>query len=839
MESIVKKLYSEKNTFSETDFKSPSSLHSPVYNWIWNGPITREEIDSQLDEMQRLGIKAIAIIAEPKTFRPESIPTMLEPDYLTKPYFEEYRYAAEEMKKRGMYMWFYGEGGWPSGGACGKVMNEYPEYGRQSLSARKAAFSKGDVYEAQKDVALALLDGDTPIESGHVFAADCEITEYCYHKERFGEAIPELPDATLAEATDKFIEMTHEAYKPYLKDLLGENILAVFTDEPTTPRKVPFRKEIEDLFEKENGYSIRKFLPDLAGTRVPTREGSLARIAWFDLCSRLFCENFMLRNKNWANRHGMAFTGHMDLDHTAYRACTDSGNFNLLRALRCFDIPGVDVIWRQIFPEIKENPAEKREALNTFFPRYASSAAAQAGERYAMTESFGVYGEGLDYNQMRYVLNYQAVRGINLFNLFAVPYWRRGFLMMGELPYFTEKHACYRDLSVFNEYAERLSYLASLGERAADTALYMPVPDLLSGKDNALAAEAFEAAAKKMENARLLFDVADDDVFLLADEKQTDAGKIVMGKTCYRTVVVPECRFMPEKVKAVLRRFMAGGGKVFVLADTVPDGLEKAAVMDSIESLAPTSITVSGETDLLRLCVRHCDNGTLYMLFNEAATEVTFDVSLPGSIYVLEAENGRIFAPESSTFTLPVGRILFLWQGDMPAETEKEDILRRELVLENFLFRPIDQFVVGAMEYETRTLSEPEMPAVPGDWSRYVGKAFSGSGIYKTRFTLPEKASRIRLDLGKVRCSCEVFVNGTSVGIKTMEPYCIDIPTDLLKEENLLEIRVSNTGANEYLHTDSFDKWQKWQLTPYHGRENIFHADSLESGLYGPVKILY
>ena len=72
--------------FSLEDFNSPEKSYSPFYSWIWNAPVTKEETDRQLDEFVRLGIKAIYIIPEPKTFRPTSMPTMLEPDYLTEPY---------------------------------------------------------------------------------------------------------------------------------------------------------------------------------------------------------------------------------------------------------------------------------------------------------------------------------------------------------------------------------------------------------------------------------------------------------------------------------------------------------------------------------------------------------------------------------------------------------------------------------------------------------------------------------------------------------------------------------------------------------------------------------
>ena len=72
-----------------------------------------------------------------------------------------------------------------------------------------------------------------------------------------------------------------------------------------------------------------------------------------------------------------------------------------------------------------------------------------------------------------------------------------------------------------------------------------------------------------------------------------------------------------------------------------------------------------------------------------------------------------------------------------------------------------------------------------------------------------------------------------------MSPYQYEIQAETLQMENTLEIRVSNTPANEYVHTRSFQKWNDWQLTPYHSMEQEFHKDSLFGGLYGPVKIKF
>ena len=45
-------LLQENNLFSEKDFKSPSKIYAPTYNWVWNGALSHEETDKQLDEFE-------------------------------------------------------------------------------------------------------------------------------------------------------------------------------------------------------------------------------------------------------------------------------------------------------------------------------------------------------------------------------------------------------------------------------------------------------------------------------------------------------------------------------------------------------------------------------------------------------------------------------------------------------------------------------------------------------------------------------------------------------------------------------------------------------------------
>jgi hypothetical protein len=61
----------------------------------------------------------------------------------------------------------------------------------------------------------------------------------------------------------------------------------------------------------------------------------------------------------------------------------------------------------------------------------------------------------------------------------------------------------------------------------------------------------------------------------------------------------------------------------------------------------------------------------------------------------------------------------------------------------------------------------------------------------------------------------------------------------MLEDKNTLEIRVTNTASNEYKYTKTFEKFAKWQLSPYHDKQMAFCESNLEGGLFGPVKIYY
>jgi hypothetical protein len=107
-----------------------------------------------------------------------------------------------------------------------------------------------------------------------------------------------------------------------------------------------------------------------------------------------------------------------------------------------------------------------------------------------------------------------------------------------------------------------------------------------------------------------------------------------------------------------------------------------------------------------------------------------------------------------------------------------------------------------------------------GDWQDQGLGSYSGGVRYQTTFSLDHLPDRLHLDLGKVRGTAEVWVNGQHVGVSLWSPYVFDVREWLRVGDNSLELLVLNTLA-PYLDA----------ISPTH----FVRPGQLVSGLMGPV----
>jgi len=128
-------------------------------------------------------------------------------------------------------------------------------------------------------------------------------------------------------------------------------------------------------------------------------------------------------------------------------------------------------------------------------------------------------------------------------------------------------------------------------------------------------------------------------------------------------------------------------------------------------------------------------------------------------------------------------------------------------------------------------------------------KKFSGSAKYRITFTKPDQnAKAYILDLGEVHESAAVYLNGQKLGTLPGPSYQLLIYADSLRQNNDLEVRVSNLMANRIIYMDknglNYKKFYNINFAAHDwknaGPDGLFTATRWEpfsSGLIGPVTL--
>lgn len=790
----------ETDSFFDIEkFKNTETRFYPVMCWSWNVPIEKEEVARQLDSFYENNIFRVYIIPKPRAFRPSNL-NDLDPDYLTDEYFEVIRFTYKYAEKKGIQVWIYDEGGWPSGSACGKVVSEKPHLARKKLTQRILA----SPYSPSSDAIAAFCDGKRIYEG---YVGNSEITEY--YMQKFDGDYPNL---TEAETTDTFISLTHERYKKYTSELFGSTVYAVFTDEPFA-EPTGWCEGFEKKFYERYGYDLLDFLPYIfeESKNNVDEHGQKVRIDYFNLLAEAFAENYFLKIRDWCRDNNLVSTGHLDKDNATFDP--DQKYYSSLRMLRCFDMPGIDVIWRQLFPGKQ----------NHFYPRFSSSAANQTGNPFVVSETFSVYGAGVSFDTMRHLMLYQMSRGINTINLMLVAYSYDGLNRKDARPGFSPLMPTWKPLGDFCKYTARASYLTSLGVSGNRHAVFMPLFDFWAGgkrKDKAI--ESFDNTVYKAENLHIPVDIIDIDFLETAEIKD---GMLCTGNAKYSAVILPENITVDEASQRRLDEFSQFGGKI-IMSDE----------LDESESVVDISC------DGISVFRRKLDCGVLYLLNNESTEMKTFNFSFKekGNIYELDALGAEIYLVDDCSVTFASGEGTFYYITDkvLPAKQRKKT-KGNCITLNDFEVKRNWGFIIGEEKFEKYTLTDDFKKTKPSDWCELYGKDFSGECTYKVNFSFSEVPDVIEIDLGVVNYACDVYINDKLASEMCFKPFKFTVDGKLLKEENEMQIVVSNTIANQYCATTSFDNIPLPILGPYHGIVKEFEHESIPSGLLSEIKIYY
>lgn len=790
--------------FDPAAFQNPEALLWPAYFWLWNAPLVPEELRAQLQDMAAHGARSVCMLPMPKAFRPDSTNNSLDPDYLTPEFFERVHLAVEEAARLGMNWWVYDEGGWPSGQALGKVVEGHPDFAAHRLAPDPAATD----------------------------------TAWPYRVNVGGN-----PDLMNPAVTDRFLELTHQRYQQAIGEFFGKTVRYTFTDEPGVPNLDPPKSITwsgtwtKDTLLGER--SLGSLVPSLfvvPGKEMPGADAQ-ARVDFYDFWTRQFQENYFSRIQTWAHGAGIGSGGHLNGEDETVNAVR-YGFGQALRQLRAMDMPGIDLIWRQIFPG--QN--------NHHFPKYASSAAHQTGGRFSFSESFCVYGNGLTPAQMKWLVDYQYVRGINVLVEGCYPLSTQDHHMTGERPHFGPCNPLWDHLPGFHAYTARVGYALSTGKPRIDVGLYYPVRDLWAwGKAATEAVETHDRLAVELLAHQCDFDLVDDDI--LTGNEFIQYKTLVFGHACW---------LEPRNIE-VLRDFAAKGGKILCVdhapgvhgqpGNNDPAFCEIGAVEEIAARMEPTvKLTVPSRD--IRVCVRRDDNGETCFLFNEGAGVYAggMETTAP-CLYNLNPQSGVMTRLITQAGTVPVvlgpGETHLLLScpapiPSVPSVVSADDNIPLDSTLRAKVHR---QFKVGDHNFETVVSEAAEVPfATASSWRAWLGEDFSGEVDYQATFTVPEAwaASPVLLQTGPIEYAATVLLDGKSVGQILWSPWRTELPA-LAPGAHELTIRVANTLANELTSDRVAALWAAkrgpgWP-SPYHVRALAFERESRGGGITGPVML--
>jgi hypothetical protein len=830
------------------NFATPPAEYGMVLWWFWNGQMAESNIIGDLDELHSHGVTSVIIWAY----------YGLQIDYLSDTWFARVQFAVAAARDRGMRVWIADEGSYPSGFAGGAFTNQYPLERMKALVAVSSVTASGGKAVAVTVSAQDLSAWATNTSSGAVVTLpivngqinwtppsgtwQIKLVEWQYRTPatRYVGSPGFAKNTTYSmfdflnpDDTRQFLAIVHQRYQNVIGDEFGKTVLGFRGDEPDC-YPVPWTDQSLADFQSSKGYDLTPLLPDLLAPN-PTVDAHRVQADYWDVWSALLRENFYRVQADWCAANGMEYVVHLNNDDSMPALVPLSGDF--FRALRYVQVPGVDTIWRQIWPGTIAD-----------FPKRPSSATHLNGHPRAFTESYAVYGRGLTLEQAKWVMDFQFVRGINFIEnmsffsdssqfreYFCPPDWRLS--------------PQWQQFPMFAQYANRASYLLSIGTPAASVALFEPTANLWLGDTTADAASL--KIARQLLESQQDFDFIDEQA-LTGTATVVPGGLRNLSGQLYRAVVVPPGSVLSSAALNTLQQFNAAGGTV-IFAGSRPqltyDQTFRNAYVPQIgwgvldpntrlDALPPSDVQFSAPAPAIKYLHRRWQDADLYFFFNESASaqQVEAVLSGTGKVQDWDPETGAIrgLAPGSAA-------------GGVPLRLDPYGT----------------RFVVIGASPASLALPLP-MPAghataaaVPGPWQLQIGQSqlttplmtwqalgmpqFWGAATYTTEFTSNfEPGTSLTLDLGQVLYSAHVWVNGNDLGARAWRPFTWDVTGALQPCNNQIVVEVRNTPANE-LSGDPVRLAQVqalgWLQGSYYSTYSPFDVQMVPSGLIGPVQI--
>jgi hypothetical protein len=632
-------------------------------------------------------------------------------------------------------------------------------------------------------------------------------------------------------------------------------------------------------FYIRRGYDLAACLPALFQKDDPEKN---ARVLsdYRQTISDLILEKFTTHWTSWANRQGKT---------TRNQAHGSPGNI-------------LDLYAASDIPETEGNEITKF--------KFASSASNVTGKKYTSCEAATWLNEHFisTLADVKKVTDLFFLGGINHLFYHGTCFSPKnepwpGFLFYAAVE-FTPANPFWNDFAGLNTYIARIQSFMQQGMSDNEILLYFPIFDRFADYGRGMLEHfdaispayngtPFKTAAEMMLEKGYTYDYVSDlqlkNTVFYDDMLQTE-GNI------YKTLILPGSKYIPIETFMHILQLANEGAKIIVYGDFPENvsGLANLGEKNKIFSQLKAGINFSAtnnpavsratygkgmiltgkdlnellafagakrelmKDDHISFIRRETEKGYNYFILNQG--DKAFDGWLPLQTKALST---AIFNPMTGSFGIARSR-----QGG----NGNTEIYTRLMPGESLIVSAYNSVAKGLPYLWFDEITAPKEitgnwkvefieggPALPdskevsklSSWTEFGGEAvkdFSGTAKYSINFKKPEgKADAWLLNLGVVRESARVTLNGQELGILIGPDFRIIIEKKQLKKDNILEIKVSNLMANRIAYLDRNNiEWKKFYNINMSARmrqntkNGIFDASSWqprESGLIGPVSI--
>ncbi len=528
--------------------KNPPKKYRSLPFWSWNSKLDVNETEWQINEMDKAGTGGFFMHARGG----------LKTEYMGKEWMENVRASITEANSRGMYPWGYDENGWPSGFGSDMVNSLGVDYQQKYLRMEITDKPVSNEYTITN---ISLPDN----KNAHLY----------YEINRF------YVDTLDAKVTDKFIEVTHEKYKEILGDDF-KKMSGFFTDEPQISRNgFPWSFTLEYEYKKEYGEDLTPLLYDLF---EETNTCMKTRYRFWKLVTKLFCENYMKRIYDWCEKNGSQLTGHMVCED--YLSSQLDCNGAVMPNYEYFHIPGIDRL--------------TRSAERSLLVPQVTSACAQLGKKQILTESFAMCGWDVSFEELKWILEWQMVKGVNLLCQHLEGYSLEGLRKRDYPTGHFYQNPWWKEYKDFMNFSSRIGMLLAEGDIACEVLVLHTISTawILRGNDTSKSKidnYTYELVkiGSELDRNQILYHLGDERI--MSRHGKIDGNNLKIGNMSYSTVIVPPSTVIDSYTYTLLKEFSDNGGNLVFFGE-IPsyiDGIQT----DDVKKLC--KVHLKSETDVI------------------------------------------------------------------------------------------------------------------------------------------------------------------------------------------------------------------------------------------------